>query len=271
MASIPTLTSCSGSNANTNWTPTAIRTSVFDQTNPNYPRIWRLDSSYLTLSQGSSVAGIELSAILPALLALVPALTWPPIITAQPAAVTNAVPTASSSFSITASSEIAITYQWQVSVNGGAFSNLSNTGVYTNVTTATMNISSNNGLNGNQYQCIATNGSGSTTSAAVALTTDPAVLTYTPSSLAASVAHPAGTSFAITASHQTSATYQWAVNTGGGYADITSAGTPVYSGYTSATLAFTTSATSMNGYLYHCKVTDSNGTVTSSAFTLTVT
>jgi hypothetical protein len=269
MPSIPTLTSVSGNNANTNWAPTAIRVSTLDQTNPSYARVWRLDSAYLTLSHAGYVAGVELSAILPALLALVPQLTWPPLITVQPTNELNLAPGASASFSVTATSEISITYQWQVSTNGGtSFSNVSNGGVYSNVTTATMNISSVTGLINNLYQCVCTNASGSTTSDSAVLTTDPGV-TVQPSN--SSVVHPAATNFAITAVGQSNLSYVWAVNNGSGYANIAAAGTPNYSGYTTNVLAIGTTNVSMNTYLYHCIVTDTNGTLNSNAATLTVT
>jgi hypothetical protein len=59
------------------------------------------------------------------------------------------------SFTVTASGS-GLTYQWQVSTNGGTnFSNLTNTGVYTNVTTATMNITAAaTAMTNNQYRCV---------------------------------------------------------------------------------------------------------------------
>ena len=51
------------------------------------------------------------------------------------------------------------TYQWQVQTGGtGAYTNLTNTGVYTTVTTATLNISNVAGLVGNKYRCVMGNG-----------------------------------------------------------------------------------------------------------------
>jgi hypothetical protein len=44
-------------------------------------------------------------------------------------------------------------YQWQISEDAGAtWANVSNAGVYTTATTATLNISDNTGLDGNQYR-----------------------------------------------------------------------------------------------------------------------
>lgn len=48
-----------------------------------------------------------------------------------------------------------LTFQWQESTDGGtSFSNLSNGGVYSDVTTDTLTISDNTGLDDNQYRCV---------------------------------------------------------------------------------------------------------------------
>lgn len=62
------------------------------------------------------------------------------------------------SFTIAASG--ASTYQWQVSTDGGStWNNIANGGVYSNVTTTTMNITgATTGMNSYQYRCVATNG-----------------------------------------------------------------------------------------------------------------
>lgn len=174
MPSIPTITNITAStNANTNFTPFPIVSSVFDQTNPNYPRTIQLNNGFLTLTAGTNIAGIALTAILPSLIALVPGLTWPPLVTSGP---NNAsvVHTAGTSFSITATSEISITYQWALSTNAGAsYSNISTAGVanYSNFTTNNLSFTvSNVGMSGYLYKCIATNASGSTNSNAATLT-----------------------------------------------------------------------------------------------------
>ena len=95
----------------------------------------------------------------------------------QPASKTVATATATT-FTVvaTASPTATLTYQWQVSTNGGtSFSNLSNAGVYTTVTTATLNISSTTGLNANQYRVVITG-----TDTGATATSAAAVLTVTP-------------------------------------------------------------------------------------------
>jgi hypothetical protein len=52
-----------------------------------------------------------------------------------------------------------VTYQWQLD-SGSGFNNLTNAGVYSGVTTATLAISSVTGLNGMKYRCIATPATG---------------------------------------------------------------------------------------------------------------
>jgi hypothetical protein len=74
----------------------------------------------------------------------------------------------STSFSVTVSG--ATSYQWQVDPGTG-FVNLSNDVTYSNVTSATLNISNPSAsLNNYQYRCIASNGSGSSTSNSATLT-----------------------------------------------------------------------------------------------------
>ena len=89
----------------------------------------------------------------------------------------------------------------------------------------------------------------------------------------AAVVHTAGTSFTVVIISELSATYQWQVSTDSGvtWNNITTAGTPVYSGYTTASLSFTTSALGMNGYQYRCNATNAIGTTASTAAILTVT
>jgi gliding motility-associated-like protein len=88
---------------------------------------------------------------------------------------------ANTSFTIAAQSADVITYQWQVNTGTG-FNNLANAGVYSNVTTAVLNITAAPATyNGYQYRCIAGNSYGSTASNAVTLTVNalPAVAAIT--------------------------------------------------------------------------------------------
>ncbi len=63
------------------------------------------------------------------------------------------------------------TYQWQVSIGGGPFTNLTNTPPYSGVTTKTLVITSaQNSLNANAYQCVASNSVSSVSTNSVLLT-----------------------------------------------------------------------------------------------------
>lgn len=98
----------------------------------------------------------------------------PPTFTTQPVSLSLCAGAAS----FTATAANAISYQWQLSTNGGgAWANISAAGVYTNVTTTTLNISNIAGLNGNQYRCVATGAGGPANSNAATLLVSPATLT----------------------------------------------------------------------------------------------
>ncbi len=71
------------------------------------------------------------------------------------------------SFSIVATN--ATSYKWQISTNGGGtFTDIVASSIYTNVTAATLNISNQTGLGGNQ--CVASGTGGCTNSNAATLT-----------------------------------------------------------------------------------------------------
>lgn len=77
-------------------------------------------------------------------------------ITAQPAAANVTAP-AGATFTVTAEAtpNVAIGYQWQANTGSG-YANLSNAGVYSNVTTKTLSISNTTGLNAARYRVILT-------------------------------------------------------------------------------------------------------------------
>jgi len=80
------------------------------------------------------------------------------------------------------------------------------------------------------------------------------------------VTEPATATFTVAATASAgSLTYQWQVNTGGGFSNVST-------GTGGTTASYTTAATSVSqsGYLFRVNVTDSNGTTASSSATLTV-
>ena len=94
----------------------------------------------------------------------------PVAITRQPANVAGCTGS-TVSFNVNAAGT-SLTYQWQVSINGGAFSNLTNNATYAGVTSAILSISNLNGsLNGHAYRVVVTGTPcGAVTSAAGRLT-----------------------------------------------------------------------------------------------------
>ena len=189
-----------------------------------------------------------------------------PAIASQPANAT--VPAAGhTSFTVTATGS-ALTYQWQVS-SGGAFTNVSNGGVYSGATTATLSITSATlGMSGYQYQVVVTGNiapAATSSSATLTVTTAPAI---TAQPVNAAVTAGGSASFSVTATG-TALSYQWQVGSGGAFANVTNGG--VYSGATSATLSITGATAGMNGTQYQVVVTGNIApAATSSAATLTV-
>ena len=95
----------------------------------------------------------------------------------HPATKTVATGTATTfTVAATASPTATLTYQWQVSTNGGtSYSSLSNAGVYSTVTTTTLNISDVTGFDTYKYRCVVTG-----TNTGVTATSNVATLTVTP-------------------------------------------------------------------------------------------
>ena len=176
---------------------------------------------------------------------------------------------ANTTFSVAGTGSGSLTYQWQVSTNSGSsWTNITNAAPYSTATTATLTITAATAaMTGYQYQCIISGTCGSATSSAATLTvnTAPAVTTQTSSVV---ICGNGNTTLNVTATG-TNLTYQWQVNTGSGFSNITNTG--VYSGATTSTLTITAATTTMNGYTYQCVVSNTGCTsVTSAVATLTV-
>ena len=187
----------------------------------------------------------------------------------------------SRTFSVSAAG-LNLTYQWQVSLSGGAFNNItsSNT-LYSGATSATLTLNSAAAsLSGARYQCIVSGSCGvpsSVTSSAATLTVNraPAITSQAVSEASACVG--ANASFTVSTSG-TSLSYEWQVNTdstvsnswspvrvGGAYA-ISSTGIQ-------SVLTVTPSAENMHRYRYRCIVSSGvscGASVTSSTSVLNV-
>gem|GEM_PF-3696194 len=182
-----------------------------------------------------------------------------PSITTQPLDVTVTTP-AKASFTITASGTPVPTYQWMNSVNGGAFTRITGATGASYTTAATT--AANNGI---KYECVVTNSMGQVTSNAATLMVNiPSAPIIVTQPVNATAAVPATASFTVAANGAPTPTYQWkkmalGANT---FTNI--------SGATSAT--YTTPATTIanSGTKYECVLTNTKGSVTSNAATLTV-
>lgn len=165
-----------------------------------------------------------------------------------------------------------LAYQWQVSTNGGvSFGNITNGGVYSNATTATLNITNAPAtMNNYQYRCVL---SGTctpnvlTTAAKLIIGADPVVTTQ-PSNAIICTGTSGNISFAATGFN---ITYQWqeSTNSGSTWNNVTNGG--VYGGATTNSLQINNPTLSMSGYMYRCIVTNACAVATNTnAITLTV-
>jgi Metallo-peptidase family M12B Reprolysin-like/Secretion system C-terminal sorting domain len=195
-----------------------------------------------------------------------------PAITAQPAAGSIICAAQNTSFTVAATGT-SLTYQWQVSTDAGVtYTNLANTGVYSNVTTATLNISgATTTMNSNRYRCII---GGTCTPTA---TTASSLLTvYTPISVNSNpgnalICENSNASFSVVVAG-TSPSYQWQVSTNGGasFSNVSNGG--IYSGATGATLSLSGVSFALNGNLYRCIISGTApcGALNSAAGTLNI-
>ena len=190
-----------------------------------------------------------------------------PVIAQQPTDMNYCVGD-NAAFSVTANGT-GLTYQWQVN-SGSGWSDLVNGINYSGVNNSTLNIlTAPLSFDGNQYRVIVSgsiNCSGSTTSNAVLFNEDPNP--FISSQPVDQYVCPGDNAvFSVTASGS-GLTYQWQVNTGGGFVNVTTGG--VYSGATSATLNITGATSGMDGYTYQCIINGSICTGTSITNTVTL-
>lgn len=183
-------------------------------------------------------------------------------------------PSTNTTFSVSATAgNGALTYQWQESINGGStWSNLSNTSLYSGVTTATLTLTSApSTLDNNRYRVIVTDACGSVNAA----TSSAGILNFnTPVSVTTQPANQTGcaggnVSFMAVASG-TGFSYQWQESTDGGssYSNLTNTG--IFSGVTTNSLTLSGVTASYDTRRYRVVVTGSCNAVNSSSAVLTV-
>ena len=179
----------------------------------------------------------------------------------------------STTFSVSASN--ATLFRWQVSLNSGTvWNNITAAGtnpIYSGWNGALLGINNvvvaNDGL---VYRCIVSGTClpGDTTTNAILKVTSLPTITSHPSNAMVCVAHD--TTFTVNATG-TGIIYQWQVNTGVSWTNITSAGSnPTYVGWTTKVLHVHNVIISDNGYKYRCIVKKDNCIRNSDNATLTV-
>ncbi len=176
-----------------------------------------------------------------------------PVVTTNPAAQT-ATAGGTASFTAAASGTPAPTAQWQVSTDGSTWNNIGG------ATSTTYAFTVTTAASGNQYRAVFTNSQGTATTAAGKLTVvvQPVVTTNP-----VSQAVVAGTTVSFTSAANGASTTQWQLSINGGstWTNITGATAATYS---------LTSAVTMSGYQYRAVFTNTSGSATTSAATLTV-
>ncbi len=194
-----------------------------------------------------------------------------PVFTNHPAN-QSATTGAAVTFSAAATGNPAPAYQWQVSTNGGStYTNLSNDATYSGVTTGTLTISNaGTSLNTFRYRAKASNSVGEANSNAAVLTVGDAIATITTNPSNQTVVAGANATFTVGAAGGPAPTIKWQVSTDGGATFTDLANDATYSGVTSSTLLITAVPHTFNGRQYRAVATNSQGSATSSAATLTV-
>lgn len=184
----------------------------------------------------------------------------------SPANVTSC-PGATATFSVGANGG-ALIYQWQVDAGSG-FTNLSEAAPYSGTSSSQLTITNvTEALTGYKYRCVADNscaspvnssfGTFTVTSGSVSITSHPvnkAVCAFLSSNFSVAISG-------------TASSYQWQVNDGSGFTNLSNSST--YAGTSSSTLVIINTNPAFNGYEYRCIIDPSCGGITSNAASLTV-
>ncbi len=181
-----------------------------------------------------------------------------PAITTQPAASTILCVGGNTTYTAAANGT-SVSYKWQLSTTGagGPWLDITNGGVYSGATTASLTISgATASMNSYQYRCVV---SGTCTPAAnsnaAALTVNTPINITTQPAANINICATGSTSI-TTAVTGTSPTYQWQLSTagaGGPWTNITNGG--IYGGASTNTLTLTAVIAGMNGYQYRALIT----------------
>jgi hypothetical protein len=184
-------------------------------------------------------------------------------ITQQPQSVSACVG-GTQSFTVTATGGT-ISYQWQISTNGGSS--------WTNVpgaAAATYTLSDITlAMNGDQYRCVVNGTCPPNTATSNAATLSVALISISSQPSSVTICDGGNTGFSVTASG-INLTYQWQINTGSGFVNLSNGG--IYSGATTSSLNVTGATPAISGYQFRCLVASSSctNTILTQVATLTV-
>ncbi|MCY7310095.1 MAG: M36 family metallopeptidase [Chitinophagaceae bacterium] len=188
----------------------------------------------------------------------------PVSVTTQPAN-TNSCTGGNASISVLAAGTAPV-YQWQVNTGSG-FVNVPAAAPYSGTTTNTLTISGiTAGMAGYQYRCVLSNACTTPFNSGTATLSVGATATLNSQPSAVSTCTGTTTTLNVTATNAGS--FQWQVNTGTGFVNITN--TAPHSGATTATLTITGVTAAMNNNQYRSIIGSCPTAITSNAATLTV-
>lgn len=186
----------------------------------------------------------------------------PLTISGQPSSTTAC---AGSTATFAVSSAQATNYQWQVNTSTG-FVNISDDATYSGTATNVLSVSNViSSMNNSVYRCIVSDGASCFIISSIAVLTvgTPTVL-LSPASQATCV----GFNVSFLAAFNNPTSYQWQVNTGSGFTNVTNGAT--YSGATTSSLQVLSATAAMDGYQYRCVGTRGTCTNATSPALLTV-
>jgi Immunoglobulin domain len=174
----------------------------------NYTSFHSSGSSLSSISGSGSMTGSSLTVFVTS------TSTWTPVL-GVPTVTTDpidrsAVPGASTSFNVSAIGNPAPAYQWQrLAFGSGVWTNLSNSGAYSGVTTPTLTVSGiSPGMSGDQFRCVVDNAYGPVTSGTGTLTVlAPPLITSQP--VSQTVLRGSDATFAVLATGELPLSYQW--------------------------------------------------------------
>jgi hypothetical protein len=184
-------------------------------------------------------------------------------ITQQPQSVSACVG-GTQSFTVTATGGT-ISYQWQISTNGGSS--------WTNVPGAAAATYTLSGItlamNGDQYRCVVNGTCPPNTATSNAATLSVALISISSQPSSVTICDGGNSGFSVTASG-INLTYQWQINTGSGFVNLSNGG--IYSGATTSSLNVTGATPAISGYQFRCLVASSSctNTILTQVATLTV-